>query len=235
MKVTLVILTLNEYECMKEIMPQIDRSWVDQILFVDGGSTDGTIEYCQEHGYEYYIQKKKGIRNAYIEALPYIKGDAILSFSPDGNCRPEDMPPLIKKFKEGDYDMVIASRYFDGATSEDDDIITRFGNWLFTGTVNLFFGFKYTDAMTIYRCYKKELVYELELEKDKWYETFEKLFFTTLSWEPMMAARAAKRKKKIGETLGYEPARIAGVRKLQIIRWGLGYYCQFIRDWLFWK
>ena len=51
----------------------------------------------------------------------------------------------------------------------------------------------------------------------------------------MLSARAAKRKYKIGEMLGYEPARIAGVRKLQIIRWGLGYYSQFIRDWLFWK
>jgi glycosyltransferase involved in cell wall biosynthesis len=235
MKITLVVLTLNEYESMKEIMPQIDRSCVDQILVVDGGSTDGTIEYCQEHGYEYYIQKKKGIRHAYTEALEHIRGDAILSFSPDGNCRIEDMVPLIEKFKQGDYDLVIASRYFNGAKSEDDDLVTGFGNWLFTGTVNLLFGARYTDAMTIYRLYKKQIVHDLELDQDGPYRTFEKLYRTTLSWEPMMSARAAKRKLKIGETLGYEPARIAGERKLQVIRWGLGYYSQFLRDWLFWK
>ena len=33
---------------MKVIMPQINREWVDQILILDGGSTDGTIEYARE-------------------------------------------------------------------------------------------------------------------------------------------------------------------------------------------
>ena len=235
MKVTLLMPVLNERESMEVIMPQIDRSWVHQILIADGGSTDGTIEYCKEHGYEYFVQKVPGIRQAYNEALPLITGDAIITFSPDGNCIPKDIPPLIKKFEDGKYDMVIASRYFDGAKSEDDDIITTFGNWIFTTSCNLMFGYKYTDCMVIYRIYWKQMIYDLELDQDKWYSTFEKLYFTRLSWEPMLSARAAKRKYKIGEMLGYEPARIAGVRKLQIIRWGLGYYSQFIRDWLFWK
>jgi len=226
---------LNERESMEVIMPQIDRSWVHQILIADGGSTDGTIEYCKEHGYEHFVQKKPGIRQAYNESLPLITGDAIITFSPDGNCIPKDIPPLIKKFEEGKYDMVIASRYFDGAKSEDDDVITTFGNWLFTSSVNFMFGANYTDAMVIYRIYWKQMIYDLELDKDKWYSTFEKMYFTRLSWEPMLSARAAKRGYKIGEILGFEPARIAGVRKLQIIRWGLGYYSQFIRDWLFWK
>lgn len=235
MNVTLLMPVLNERESMEVVMPQIDRSWVHQILIADGGSTDGTIEYCQEHGYEHFVQKKPGIRQAYNEALPLITGDAVITFSPDGNCIPKDIPPLIKKFEEGGYDMVIASRYFDGAKSEDDDLITTFGNWIFTSTCNLLFRANYTDAMVIYRIYWKQMIYDLELDKDKWYSTFEKLYFTRLSWEPMLSARAAKRKYKIGEILGFEPARIAGVRKLQIIRWGLGYYSQFIRDWLFWK
>jgi len=235
MKVTLLMPVLNERESMEVIMPQIDRSWVHQILIADGGSTDGTIEYCKEHGYEHFVQKKPGIRQAYNESLPLITGDAIITFSPDGNCIPKDIPPLIKKFEEGKYDMVIASRYFDGAKSEDDDVITTFGNWLFTSSVNFMFGANYTDAMVIYRIYWKQMIYDLELDKDKWYSTFEKMYFTRLSWEPMLSARAAKRGYKIGEILGFEPARIAGVRKLQIIRWGLGYYSQFIRDWLFWK
>lgn len=235
MKVTLLMPVLNERESMEIIMPQIDRSWVHQILIADGGSTDGTVEYCKEHGYEYFVQKKPGIRQAYNESLPLITGDAIITFSPDGNCIPKDIPPLIKKFEEGKYDMVIASRYFDGAKSEDDDVITTFGNWLFTSSVNFMFNANYTDAMVIYRIYWKQMIYDLELDKDKWYSTFEKMYFTRLSWEPMLSARASKRGYKIGEILGFEPARIAGVRKLQIIRWGLGYYSQFIRDWLFWK
>ncbi len=235
MKITLVVMTLNEIVGMRALMPAINPDWIDQILVIDGGSTDGTIEYCEEHGLEYYIQKKKGIRHAYTEALPLMRGDAILTFSPDGNCRVEDMLPLIKKFKEGDYDMLIASRYYEGAKSEDDDIVTAFGNWLFTGTINWLFKAEFTDAMTIYRIYKKQLIYDLELDKDKWYSSFESIYGTTLSWEPMLSARAAKRRLKLGEALGFEPARIGGERKLQVVRWGLGYYSQFIRDWLFWK
>ena len=44
MKVTLIIPTLNELGGMKLIMPRIRMEWVDQIIIVDGGSKDGTIE-----------------------------------------------------------------------------------------------------------------------------------------------------------------------------------------------
>ncbi|MCX5680916.1 MAG: glycosyltransferase family 2 protein, partial [Candidatus Omnitrophica bacterium] len=60
MKVTLFIPTLNEAEGMKAIMPRIKKEWYDQILIVDGQSTDGTIEYVKQQGYQLVIQKKKG-------------------------------------------------------------------------------------------------------------------------------------------------------------------------------
>jgi hypothetical protein len=136
--------------------------------------------------------------------------------------------------KEG-YDMVVVSRYAPGAKSEDDDWVTAFGNWLFTGTINLFHGGHYTDAMGIYRAYRTQLIYDLELNKDSGYATAEKLFHTRLSWEPLLSVRAAKRKLKIGEIPGDEPARVGGERKLQIFRWGAGYYFQFIRELFCWR
>lgn len=235
MKFTLIIPVINELNGMKVVMPQIKREWMDQIIFVDGGSTDGTVEWAREQGYFVHVQQKRGMRHAYNEVLRFIEGDYVITFSPDGNCLPQDIPALIAKVKEGDYDMVIASRYLGGAKSEDDDIVTGFGNWLFTGTVNLLFGGSYTDAMGIFRAYRTELIYELELDRDRWYRTPEALFCTNLSWEPMLSARAARRGYKIAEILGFEPARIGGERKLQIIRWGAGYYFQFLRDWLFWR
>jgi glycosyltransferase involved in cell wall biosynthesis len=234
MKITLLIPTLNEIIGMKIIMPQIKKEWVDQILIVDGGSDDGTIEWSRESGYEVVIQKTPGIRGAYMDALPSVQGDIILTFSPDGNCMPEQIPELVEKMKEG-YDMVIASRYFEGAKSEDDDIITAFGNWLFTKTVNILFWTNYTDSMVIYRAYKKSLISELGLDLDSSYSTPEWLFRTNLSWEPMLSARAARRKLKLGEILGTEPARIGGERKLQVWRWGAGYYFQFWRDFFLFR
>ena len=44
MTVTLLIPTLNEIDGMREIMPKIEEGWCDQILILDGGSTDGTVE-----------------------------------------------------------------------------------------------------------------------------------------------------------------------------------------------
>ncbi|MBP0021230.1 MAG: glycosyltransferase [Cyanobacteria bacterium SBLK] len=234
MKITLLVLSWNEIEGMKAIMPQIDKDWCDQIIVLDGGSTDGTIEYAKEQGYFVYIQTKQGIRNAYCEVLPYIEGDILITFSPDGNSVPELIPDLIAKMREG-YDMVIVSRYLEDAKSDDDDIITAFGNWLFTKTVNILHGGRYTDVMVLYRAYKTKLIQELDLDKDESYSLPEKLFRTRISWEPLLSVRAAKRKLKVTEIPGDEPPRIGGERKLQILRWGAAYYFQFIRELFLWK
>jgi glycosyltransferase involved in cell wall biosynthesis len=234
MKVTIIALTLNEIDGVRAIMPQISRDWADQILILDGGSTDGTIEWCKDQGYQVYVQKKKGIRFAYLEALPLIEGDIVVTISPDGNCATEFIPALIDKIKEG-YDMVIGSRYCDGTSSQDDDLVTGFGNWLFTRTVNLLHGGSYTDAMVIYRAFRRELIYDLDLDKEETYLLPEKMFGTVISWEPVMAVRAAKARKRITEIGVGEPPRIGGVRKLQVLRWGAAYYFQFFRETWFWK
>jgi hypothetical protein len=161
-------------------------------------------------------------------------GIMTITFSPDGNSVPELIPELIAKMKEG-YDMVIASRYLGSAKSEDDDLLTGFGNWLFTRTVNLLHGGKYTDVMVIYRAYKKEIAYELGLDREDAHALSEKLFNTKISWEPLLSVRAAKAKLKVSEIPGDEPPRIGGERKLQIFRWGAAYYFQFIRELWFWR
>ena len=79
MKITLLVPTLNEIDGMKEIMPRVKPEWIDQILVIDGQSTDGTVEYAREQGYDVVIQKKMGMRHAYMECLPHIKGDVILT------------------------------------------------------------------------------------------------------------------------------------------------------------
>lgn len=218
---------------MKAIMPKIKKEWIDQILIVDGNSKDGSYEYAVENGYEVIKQKKKGLRHAYIEGFPFVKGDIVITFSPDGNSIPELIPPLIDKIKEG-YDMVIVSRYAENAKSDDDTLVTTFGNWLFTNTINLLHGSKYTDAMVMFRAYSTQLFYDLDLHLEKSYR-IEKFFHTILGIEPLLSVRAAKRKLKCADIPGDEPPRLGGQRKLQIIRWGSGYMWQVLREVFFWK
>ena len=233
---TLFIPTLNEEDAMRVILPQIDRSWVDQILVVDA-STDGTAAYAREQGCEVVVQKERGLRHAFIEGFPHVRGDWVITFSPDGNSPPRAIPLLIEKMKAG-YDMVIASRYLPPAKSADDDLMTGFGNWLFTHAINVLHGHAwsrpYTDAMVMYRAYRTKLFYELDLHKEESYAP-EKWFGTILGIEPLLSIRAAKRKVRIGEIPEDEPARIGGHRKLQPFRWGGAYMSQVWRELYFWK
>jgi glycosyltransferase involved in cell wall biosynthesis len=234
MKVTLLIPTLNEEDGMKTIMPRVDKSLFDQILVVDGNSKDRTVELARQMGYDVVLQKTPGIRGAYMDALPHIKGEAILTFSPDGNSIPELLKPCIDKFNEG-YDMVIVSRYAQGAKSYDDDAVTGFGNWLFTGSINFFHRAAYTDAMVIYRIYRKNLITELDLDKDSSFSFEEKLFHTNISWEPLLSIRAAKRRLKLVDIPGDEPKREGGERKLQVLKWGAAYYFEILREIFCWR
>lgn len=229
-KVTILALTLNEIDGVKAILPKIDPAWYDQLLVVDGGSTDGTVEWCLDHGYEVYKQRKPGIRHAYMEAWPLIEGDIVVTVSPDGNCDVRHIPDMVAHASV--YDLVIGSRYYGGAHSDDDDWITAFGNWLFTGTVNLLHRGVFTDAMVIYRAFRKSLPAELGLFDERAYAVPEALFGTTISWEPLMSVRVAKRRMSVYDVPAGEPARIGGVRKLQVLRWGAAYYWQFLAEWL---
>lgn len=50
-------------------------------------------------GYDVYVQQKPGLRAAYTEAWPHIKGEYVITFSPDGNSPPEYIPELISKIR----------------------------------------------------------------------------------------------------------------------------------------
>lgn len=211
MKTTLFLPTLNEIEGMRTMMPRIRREWVDEILVVDGGSTDGTLEYAEAEGYRIVHQTKtKGITGAYIEGIPHVTGDVVISFSPDGNSIPELIPPLIEKMKDG-YDMVIVSRYLPGAKSEDDDPVTAFGNWMFTAMINVIFGGHITDSLVMFRAWRKEIVKSLDLAVQ----------VPRAGFEPLLSIRCSKHKLKVGEIPGDEPKRIGGVRKMNPLKNGI--------------
>ena len=88
MKVSIIVFEINEIDGMRCVMPQIKPEWYDELIIVDGGSTDGTIEYAREHGYNLFVQKEKGLGAAFSEAIKKVNGDIVILFAPDGSFLP---------------------------------------------------------------------------------------------------------------------------------------------------
>lgn len=194
--VTLFIPIKNEVDGLKAIMPKINPDWVDEIFILDGGSTDGSKEFLLNAGYRVVDQKSKGVKGAFWEAFEMVKGDVIIPFSPDGNSIPEDIPKLIDKMNEG-FDIVIASRYLGAARSHDDDFVSALANRVLTGLINLLFRTKYTDAIGMYKAFRKKHLYELGIDKHKNEHS-----------EIMLPARGARYGLKITEIPSAEPRRL---------------------------
>ncbi len=207
MTVSLIAATINEIDGVRAVLPKIDRAVVDEIIVVDGGSTDGTVEFCKAQGYTVFTQKERGYGAAMKEAIARAKGDIIIEFPPDGNSLPEKVPDIVKKIREG-YDFVIASRYAEGSRSDDDDPLTAAGNWGFTLATNILFFASYTDVLIGFRGYKKAA-----------YDTLH-MTATGLDWSIQMPIQFRKKRLRVIDIPAVEPKRIGGIRKMQPFKTG---------------
>lgn len=217
MKTTLAVLALNEIDGIKVVLPKIDRAWVDEIIVVDGGSTDGSIEWCEQNGFTVLRQKKRGYGQAMREVMEVAKGDVVIEFMPDGNCDPQNIPKLVSKINEG-YDLVIGSRYKDGAVSEDDTFITRLGNWGFTTIINILFRGHFTDAMMGFRAYSIKAFNSMEIDENG------------LTFPTQGSIQFTKYGYKVAEVGASEPKRIGGVRKAHNFYTGLALVKMIVRE-----
>tara|TARA_B100001540_G_scaffold203900_1_gene179583 strand:+ start:2359 stop:3027 length:669 start_codon:yes stop_codon:yes gene_type:complete len=222
MSTSVIIPTKNEITGMKKIVPQVNLEWADEWIVVDGNSTDGTIEEAKKLGLDVIQQKGVGLGDAYREAVKHATCENILFFSPDGNAPPEYIPQLIKKMTEGNYDIVQISRFGKNGRSEDDTVVTAFGNRMFTFLVNSFFGGKLTDALFGFKIIKKKVFQEINLDGE----------FLTL--EQQMSIKSMKLNLKIAEIDGIEPKRVGDEAKMRPLTTGSHLSLQIIKEFIKW-
>jgi glycosyltransferase involved in cell wall biosynthesis len=204
--IALLLPTLNEIDGLKAIIPQIDRSLVDDIIVIDGRSTDGTVEYAIVSDLTIVTQLRPGLQRAIFDVARSLPHDYIIEFSPDGNCKVDQLAELVAKIREG-HDHVIVSRYLSHAVSEDDDVVTAFGNWMFSRLMRPLAPFAITDALNIYRGYRRDILLDPDFE----------LYMRGPVLEPLVTGMCALRGRSAAEIPGDEPVRIGGATKRSIL------------------
>jgi glycosyltransferase involved in cell wall biosynthesis len=153
---TLVILTLNELDGIRALLPGLAQAnYANEVLAVDGGSTDGTREFLQEYHIPLYDQPKRGRGEAFRVGMSHSRGDYVVFFSPDGNEDPQDIPKLFAQLEAG-ADMAIASRFLPESQNEEDEDplpLRKWVNQVFTLLANLLWnrGAWVTDTINGFR------------------------------------------------------------------------------------
>jgi glycosyltransferase involved in cell wall biosynthesis len=128
MQVSLCLLTWNEYDgCLLDV-PQINKDDFVEVIAIDGGSKDGTVEYLISQGIKVYQQEAKGLNGAYIEAQRRSIGDSIVVFFPKGTTPVADINSVTQGLAAG-HDLVIASRQIKGSTNEEDTKFLKPRKW----------------------------------------------------------------------------------------------------------
>tara|TARA_Y100000817_G_scaffold264518_1_gene219969 strand:- start:354 stop:1046 length:693 start_codon:yes stop_codon:yes gene_type:complete len=221
-----LILTLNEIDGIKVILPKIDKSWAEEIVVIDGGSTDGTIEEAKKMGFKVIVQKKRGHGDAIVTGVNATSSDNIVIFGPDGNHEPEEIPRLIKKMEDG-FDQVLISRFGKGSKNYDavgvkGKLIDYFGNKMFAFLVNVFFGGHWTDSLNESRIISRKAFSDLDFDSLQMGST------------QLMSIRGLKKKQKICELVGNEGARIGGKRKMRPLHVGADLSRQILSEFYFW-
>ena len=119
--ISIIIPTYNEKDNIAPLVARIHQAlsgYNYEILLVDDGSKDGTIEVASSLASRYPIkvivrQKERGLATAVVHGLKFATGEIIGVMDADLQHPPEVIPELLKAL-QGGVDMVVASRYVEG-------------------------------------------------------------------------------------------------------------------------
>lgn len=219
---TLILLTFNEIEGTTRLYDRIPFSCAQEVFAVDGGSTDGTVEFLKERGIRVVEQDRRGRGRAFQIGVAEAACENVVFFSTDGNEDPQDIPKLFSMLESG-CDHVIASRMMRGAVNEEDAQLLRLRKWvnlLFTAAVNLAWnrGPWITDTINGFRGVKKSAFSRMKCDADGF-----DIEFT-------MSIRAAKLGFRTCELPTREGARIGGISTAESWPTGLLFVRRFLKE-----
>lgn len=208
-RVSLILPTLNEAEGMADILPRIPDT-VDQVIVVDGNSTDDTRAVVRRLRPDalLVVQRGRGKGNALKHGLAVADGDIIVTMDADASMSPEDIGTFVAELVAG-ADFVKGSRILPGAGSADFTKLRWFGNHLLTAATNALFGAQYTDITYGYNAYWRSTIHHLGCLADGF------------EFEIQAAVRATMLGMHTAEVATHEAARVGGESKLRPVADGM--------------
>ena len=207
-KISVLICTLNEADNINHVFPKIP-GWVDELILVDGWSSDHTIEIAKSlyPNVKVIHQQRRGKGDALYLGVKYATGDIVVTLDADGATDPEYLPMFIEPLLAG-YDFAKGSRFVLGAP-RNKPRHRIVGNWIITLTFNLLFWRKYTDLCSGYNAF--------------WKNKLEHTYFWSRDGfenEPLINARIAKMGLKVKEVGYKDGGRLRGESKERSWRQG---------------
>jgi glycosyltransferase involved in cell wall biosynthesis len=169
--VKVIIPAHNEAAAISKVIGDIPN-FVQETIVVDNGSTDLTSEVAKCAGATVLVEPNKGYGSACLKAIEYIqnsnqKTDIVVFLDGDYSDYPEQMSEIIAPILNQNTDFVLGSRKKSLSEKGAMQPQQRFGNWLATNLMRLFFNSKFTD-LGPFRAIKYEVLQQLGM-KDKTY------------------------------------------------------------------
>lgn len=201
MKISLILPTLNEAENLPRLLAEIPAGQVDEIIVVDGNSTDGTPELAAAAGARVVNEPRRGYGRACLSGALAATGEVLVFMDADGADDPSDLPHLLAPLRTGQADLALGSRLARplarGAMPWHQQAGNRLAAWLF----RRLYGLPLTDLSPL-RAIRRADLLALELQE------------LTYGWPTEMIARAARRGLRLTEIpVNYWPRR-AGRSKI---------------------
>ena len=170
MKLFIQIPCLNEEHTLPLVLESIPKqiAGVDEIeiLVIDDGSTDRTVEVAQSYGVTHFVRhtRNMGLARSFRDGVHYALAhgaDIVVNTDGDNQYPQERIPDLIAPVLRGEADIAIGDRQTRKIAhfSPLKKVLQRFGSWV----VNIAADTDLPDAASGFRAYSKESLLRLNI------------------------------------------------------------------------
>jgi glycosyltransferase involved in cell wall biosynthesis len=145
-RTAVIIPVLNEEDSLPLVLDAIPKDLVDEVVVVDNGSTDRSVEIARAHGATVVEEEHRGYGAACLRGIAATEDYEMLVFlDGDYSDYPEDMHELLRPVVADEADLVIGSRMINRESRRALLPQSRFGNQLAAVLMRILFGIRCTD------------------------------------------------------------------------------------------